>query len=364
VALAACGGRGRGPVPPPEDPDPGRQSNLAAILLRELEAEVLEGYATPTFDAAVPGTAVSARVGAVQLGVRPEDVYAAPLRPVERWPLPVLIDGVRRDRVFSKRLDLRLAADLSAAWVVDELSYRVPGCTARDGTTRTAVIPLRFTALYVRDGERWVEVLEHVSYPRRVAELVEAAGPRPVGKAVRAGRDLRPEAREPEQVVRRALAPELSDADRRLLFAADPGAVALWAGPEQELRGGVVLRGATLAQAFDAASVKVRQLRVGMSPDPAGGVGGGAVAWAAATLEVAARRVRGEAVETVPLRLRGTFVLERRLVDGERRWQIVQSHVSAPIDARALLTEALGASAVAGDTWPWEHGCEGFAPTP
>src|SRR3569833_4606091 len=40
----------------------------------------------------------------------------------------------------------------------DEVSWRITQCG------RTAVIPLRITALYAHDGDRWVEVVEHLAF--------------------------------------------------------------------------------------------------------------------------------------------------------------------------------------------------------
>lgn len=372
AVLAGCPPERRAAGPEvPGDPYPGREQSLRGVLVRELEVEVLEGYDLPSFDTVVPPTAVSSRVGGVHVGVGPDDVsYPDVGTPasVDRWPLlPADELGGRLDEVESKRLELHLARDLSAAWVVDEVSYRVPGCVARDGGYKTIVIPLRMTALFVRDGERWVPVLEHLSYPQRIATLVDEAG-KPRGKRLRNGRDPRPEVDAPLAAVRRAVDPALPPAERARLFASGEDALALWPDPQQELRAGAVLGGASLATAFDAAAIEVERWRVGMSPDPTGGVGPGSVAWVAATLRVDARRARGDDVEVVPLRLRGTFVLERRAVDGGEQWQIVQSHVSAPLDDRELLETVLGPSAILGDAPPWRRPCEGSwlrpAPTP
>jgi hypothetical protein len=171
AALSAgCPGGGRsGGAEPPSDPYPGREQSLSGILLRELEVEVLEGLDLPTFETTVPATAVSSRVGAVHIGVGPDDVTTPrPGSPgqVDRWPLlPVDELGARLDEAESKRLEMHLARDLTSAWTVDEVSYRIPGCLGRDGMYKLVVVPLRMTTLYVRDGERWVAVLEHLSYP-------------------------------------------------------------------------------------------------------------------------------------------------------------------------------------------------------
>lgn len=364
AALSAgCpGGRRGGAAEPPGDPYPGREQSLSGILLRELEVEVLEGLDLPTFETAVPATAVSSRVGALHIGVGPDDVFSP--RPggpgqIDRWPLLPLDElGARLDLAESKRLEMHLARDLTTAWTVDEVSYRIPGCVGRDGAYKLVVVPLRMTSLYVRDGERWVAVLEHLSYPQRVAELVDRAD-KLRGKKIFNGRDPRPEVEDPLEVLRRAIDPALSPEDRALVFAAGPDALALWPDPEQELRRGAVLSGASLGQMFDAATIKLESWRIGMSPDPTGGVGGGSVAWMAGTLRIDARRTLGDDVEIVPMRVRATFVLEQREVGGAVRWQIVQSHVSAPVDDQELMEMVMGASAVDGDTAPWQRPCEG-----
>src|SRR5688572_24298410 len=122
--CAGCpGDRRGGAAEPPNDPYPGREQSLSGILLRELEVEVLEGLDLPTFETAVPPTAVSSRVGAVHIGVGPDDVTSP--RPggsgqVDRWPLLPLDEvGGRLDVAESKRLEMHLARDLTAAWTVD-----------------------------------------------------------------------------------------------------------------------------------------------------------------------------------------------------------------------------------------------------
>jgi hypothetical protein len=364
AVLALCAGcprRGGGnKVEPPSDPYPGREQSLRGLLLRDLEIEVLDGYDLPTFETAVPATAVSSRVGAVHIGVGPDDLTAGTLTSVDRWPLlPVDELGERLDVAESKRLEMHLAADFSAAWTFDEISYRIPGCLGRDGAYKQVVIPLRMTQLYVRDGERWVPVLEHVSYPQRTAALVDGArGLR--GKKMRNGRDPRPQVNEPLQLAVHAVEPAFTPEQRAEAFSSAEDALALWPDPNDELRRTAVVHGASLAAVFDATKVTVESWRVGMSPDTTGGVGGGTVAWVATTLRLDGRRAAGDTTEPAPLRLRATFILELR--DGH--WQIVQSHVSAPIDDDALLRSVLG-SAAGGETPAWQRPCDGAwtAPT-
>jgi hypothetical protein len=362
IASAGCPGKRSGPVTPPSDPYPGREQRLQSILLRELEVEVLEGYELTSFETTLPETAVDGGVGGVHLGVGPDDLGFGGRGTAERWPLAPLDElGTRLDRADTKRLELHLAHDLSAAWVLDEVSYRIPGCLARDGTHKTVLVPLRMTAVYVRDGERWVPVAEHLSYPQPVGELIEQAGTLR-GRKLRNARDPRGAINDVMAMLRRALSPALPEPERARLFASGEDAVAIWPDPEQELRRGAVVGGASLARLFDAIAIDLESWRVGMSPDPTGGNGPGSVVWVAATLRVDAQRARDDAVQTVPLRLRGTFVLEWRRPlgepDGAPRWQIVQSHVSAPIDDRTLLRRILGDSAVEGAP-PWQRPCEG-----
>lgn len=366
VLLAACPrGDAAGPPELPGDPYPGREQSLRGLLLRELEVEVVEGYTIPTFDLAVPGTAVSSRVGAVHVGVGPAELAAGIKGSVDRWPLlPLDLDGAPLDEAQSKRLEMHLSEDLTAAWVFDEVSYRFPGCvvTGRDGaldTYKIATVPLRLTAVFVRDGERWVQVLEHLSYPQRVADLIAGASEfKPPGPALRNGLDPRAKPMTvPKELVQRAIAVDLGAEERTRIFASDRDALAIWPDPEHELRGGSVVSSVSLAEAFDATKTELKSYRMGMSPDPTGGVGGGSVAWAAITFELTARRVTDEGdVIPVKLDLRASYVMERREVDGTPTWQLVQSHVSSPVSAPALIGTF---APVGGGRPPWQRECEG-----
>jgi len=80
-------------------------------------------------------------------------------RASSRWPLR--LDGDTASEVRSKKLDIHLSVDpVTAAWMSDDVSWRITVCG------RTAVIPLRITALYAHDGDRWVQVFEHLSLAR------------------------------------------------------------------------------------------------------------------------------------------------------------------------------------------------------
>ncbi len=173
VALAGCPS-----TPPPQAARPTDLGSNATDtdldrrqrLVSELQDDILASYDrddAPDTDTAL----VDPRVGPARFGVGPGDILYGDdvkLRASSRWPLFVLPGTPTTVR--SKRLDIHLAADksVSAAWMSDEISWRISFCG------RTAAIPLRMTALYAHDGDRWVQVFEHLSYgdvPVPTAEL-------------------------------------------------------------------------------------------------------------------------------------------------------------------------------------------------
>jgi hypothetical protein len=112
---------------------------------------------------------VRADIGGARIGFAADDVVVgdALARPHSLWrrDQPTTTRGTRlfvdtASELRSKDLRITLAVDRSAAWVSDELSWRLPACG------RTAVVPLRSTALYAHDGDRWILVFQHVSFAR------------------------------------------------------------------------------------------------------------------------------------------------------------------------------------------------------
>ncbi|HEY1815770.1 MAG TPA: hypothetical protein VGG74_25650 [Kofleriaceae bacterium] len=172
IVVAACGG------PPSTAPKPSADLATADTdaqrrqrLLAELEDDIRASYdrdEEPDTDT----QRIDPRVGPARIGVGPSDVlYGDEIKqhPMVRWPLELAAGTPTMVR--SKHLDVHLSSDrgVSAAWMADELSWRVTLCG------RTAVIPLRITALYAHDGDRWVEVFEHLSFgdvPHATPELV------------------------------------------------------------------------------------------------------------------------------------------------------------------------------------------------
>jgi hypothetical protein len=238
-----------------------------------------------------------------------------------RWPLG---NGWAR----SKMLELHMNEDASVAWAFDEVSWRLQVCG------RSAVVPLRFTSIYLRDGERWVPVVEHVSYAQPVSQLVE----RGMAGAPLEGHMAPPEVGVPiEIVVERVLGARSDGDDRASLFATGADPLVLWPDPAQELRGAALASGPSLGASFDASRVQIEGYRIGV----AGGAGGSAAdtAWWAGTIKLTARHVgAGDTEGSADVRLRATLVLIRK---GEQ-WQVAQAHVSAPIRDQDLATELFG----------------------
>jgi hypothetical protein len=324
--VAACTRpRGRDTVPL-ADPILGGDRPPAEVLTRELQDEILDGYTRddpPDTDTGM----LSGAIGGARIGVGPGDLlFGAELgRAPSRWPL--FVD--RRDvtSVRSKRLEVHLAADLSAAWMFDELSWRVSACG------RVAVIPLRMTALYAHDGDRWVPVFEHLSY----GHLAVAPGGTLRGVTVTPA----VASREVADALSRTLAPVLAGTTgpaQRLTIATGPEATLVgpdlgdeWHGPD--------LLDARLLRGLDGAPLPLRgeERRVGTIGRS---VGRATVAYWVGNLVVERPAAAGQPAGHA--RLRGAFAFELR--DGA--WAIVNGHVSAPIDDEALAREIFGSALI------------------
>ncbi len=336
VALAAC----RPPAAPvPIGPDLGAKTAESELdrrqrLLGELQDDILSSYdrdEPPDTDTSL----IDPKVGPARFGVGPGDILVGDdvkLRASSRWPL--FLEPGTRTSVRSKKLDIHLSADrkVTAAWMSDELSWRITQCD------RTAVIPLRITALYAHDGDRWVEVVEHLSFGD-----VPVATPELYGLQVKSAvvdRDLADE-------LSRTLAPLLYHQTSRIprvvsldpkhlaeddirqpaptfLLAPDPDGE--WHGTDDisraQLIDGVLdpddRRISTVGPSVEDSTIAYWVGNfIGTLPDRPGIKGG---------------RVR----------LRGTFVFEKR--DGT--WLVVQGHVSKPIDDIDLAQRVFGTALV------------------
>lgn len=303
AAVVGCAGTsGRnGPTPPADTEDIGPTTNRQS-LAAELEADVLMGYVRDA-PLELELATIDPRVGGARIGVGPGDVFVGGKAGVaiSRWPL--VTDAQAPATAASLNLRVQLARDLSAAWVTDEISWRLSVCG------KVAVIPLRLTALYARDGDRWAPVVEHLSYGRGLGSDERAGFGLTIDPAAAADRA-------PEKLVagfmsaKRPVELPLSD---QATFVPPEG--------RAPLSGDEILR-----VPWTSADAKIESARfgyVGADPRRAG------VAYWVGTLSVP----HGKQV----VRTRATFVLER--IKGG--WALASGHVSLPDDDAALAARFL-----------------------
>ena len=334
VLAFACGGTPKKPPPRPESNFGGAESPelKRKRWVAELSDEILSSYDRDDLPD-IETTMIPPQVGPARIGVGPGDVlFGDDVRKLasSRWPL-YLGSSVETD-VRSKDLDVHLAhdRDVSAAWMSDEVSWRITICG------HIAVFPLRMTALYAHDGDRWVEVFEHLSWARVPVAYEEGLR----GAAMVAPHE--------NPIVDRKLADELSRVLSSLLSRQparvtsvvsldpthkaedNPSAPAptllLAPDPEGEWHGDQEVEHMQLV----AGTLRAEDRRIGtVGPDVEG-----------STIAYWIGNFVAELRNGTKVRLRGTFVFEKR--DG--RWIIVQGHLSEPIDDFALATEVLGSS--------------------
>jgi hypothetical protein len=349
LLLAGCTGGAQRPSGAPAVPETAVEdaATRLAHLQNQLRDDILSSYERDEPPEIESGM-IAPRIGTARIGAGPGDVYLAGdlARAPSRWPLDV--DRSIRTDVRSKRLDIHIAADETAAWTADEVSWRIEVCN------RIAVIPLRITALYAHDGDRWVPVFEHLSFGQRPAPPTAVDGPLP--KAIKtevASGDLRDEL---SGILGRGLFRTPRDPQ---VAALDTSALVLGPGVEDEWRAAQVLQAQLPAG-------RLEERRVGfVGRDPA-----------AATIAywignyIADLPARGE-VPAGKVRMRVTHVFEKRrplapgaarersapVVDScapdpddndksaDCRWQLVQSHMSRPISDDELTAVVFGKAA-------------------
>jgi ketosteroid isomerase-like protein len=334
LALTGCPGSSTKPTGPS---DPGiivsdSEYERRQRLIAELQDEILNSYERDELPE-IDTTMIPAATGPARIGVGPGDVYfGEQVRQLasSRWPLQLAPNTPTVVR--SKRLRIHLSSDsqVTAAWVSDEVSWRIILCG------RTAVVPLRMTALYAHDGDRWVQVLEHLSFGRMPQ-------PTPNGE-VRGSLMVNPDedCRRPERcpVVDRALSDELSRTLSALLSAQStrvqptvasakttddplrPSATFLlgpdpdgeWDGtsPVETIRlidGKIVIEG----------DRRIGTVSMGRSDKAT-------IAYWVGNITADLEHHPGSPSSKV--RLRATFVFEKR----NDKWIVVQGHISQPID--------------------------------
>jgi hypothetical protein len=314
----------------PDDPPEKKKADATRALVDDLRATIFDSYRAlgeDYEDAYLEGLVHDQRL--IVFDVKPEDVVVGfeqrACRVRRQFP-------DERLEVVSKDLEVHISTDGTAAWIHDDLSYRV------GRGARRATIPLRATALYLRKDNRWQKILEHVSYaiPDDEALADAAAGHAPVPAELKG--DIARGAEEAARIVSSLIADR--DDTRVRHVSTDEDALVLGSDPERELRGKAVAEFATVRALYGYDYVvKAEGLRVDIAPS-------GTVAWGAANLVVVGTR----SGKPLTLRARATWVLEQR--DGAFR--AVQTHVSIPISLEKLSLAAFGETVTrAGPTPTW-----------
>jgi hypothetical protein len=330
LLIAGCAG-GSGKAAPSTEPqataeDPA--THLAHVLI-ELQDDILASYERdepPELDSSM----IVPRIGTARIGAGPGDVYIAGdlARAPSRWPLDV--DHAMQTAVRSKNLSIQVAVDQTAAWMSDELSWRIQACG------RTAVIPLRITALYAHDGDRWIPVFEHLSFGWTPTPL---DGPQP--KAIKT------------EVVSGDLRDELSGVLGRGLFRAphdpqvvaqDPGAMVLGPDAADEWHGAAVL-----SAKLPAGKLEDRRVgTVGRTPAEATVAYwiGNYIADIPARTVFGAGKVRMRVTHVFEKRRTGSGARARACSGDDCRWMLVQSHMSQPISDDDLTQRVFGTALI------------------
>jgi hypothetical protein len=335
LALAACPQGGSKPSQPNE---PGVSINDSALvrrqrLISELQDEILTSYERdelPETDTSM----IPRATGPARIGVGPGDVYFGDqVRRLAstRWPL-LLTQGTPT-AVRSKHLQIHLSNDtnVTAAWMSDELSWRITLCN------RTAVIPLRITALYAHDGDRWVQVFEHLSFGRMPQPTFDGS--------LRGSMMVAPEedCHRPEfcPVVDRGLSDELSRQLSALLSAQSTRVALTVAGGTRDSDptrpAPTFLLGPDPDGEWDGATSTVETIRlidgkiVIEGDRRIGTIGIGRFDKAPIAYwvgNITADLTHHPGTPASKVRLRATFVFEKR----KDQWLVVQGHISQPID--------------------------------
>jgi len=359
VLLAGCPAPATKPQEPLKDTITVGEGDPRTQMVAQIQDDVLEAYERDD-PPELRTDLVDSKIGGARIGVAPTDVFVGDELPKagSRWPLAVDRDTTE---ARSKRLEIHLAQDISAAWTSDEVSWRIKMCG------RTAVIPLRITALYAHDGDRWVPVVEHVSYARAPVQTREGGL---VGTGVKSA------------VVSRDIADDLSGALNPVLSGAirDPNVLsaspdALLLGPDvaAEWHGPATIDARLVELAKDGKLAR-EDRRIGTIGRTAGTA---TIAYWVGNLvaDVPAR----PGLRAGKVRLRGTFVFEKRKITTNTlgppdaqgrvkvtgtasfdRWVLVQGHVSAPISDQDLATIVFGTSLIALD--PLRVTCDDGSP--
>lgn len=333
-AACACGSK-RAPAPTTDSTRPQAYATRPS-LERDLEAAVLEGYSHLTLGNFEPyADNIAEGLDLTFIGTGSRDVIFGPDQGgswIDHRPFGRADDL----RLYSKNLRLAISEDEQVGWISDEISYRVPHrFRIANGVEieRIASIPIRSTALYLREVDRYVLVMEHLSYPLPERDIVDMAR----GKRLRVPAGI-PAAPVDETASANILASMqlfhgLREGDPLdSLSARVPVSVFFPTpiGEVHDVRQQGVPRLQTLLRSIGGdARLVFKKPRIAIE---------GTVAWVATNLEL----VSQAGADTTTVRLRGTYLLEQ-LPGGP--WRIVQVHISAPLEQRQIDERVFGAPA-------------------
>jgi hypothetical protein len=236
-----------------------------------------------------------------------------------------------------KALDVHLYTDESIGWITDEVSYRVP----HEG--REAAIPLRMSAVMMRDIDRWVLVMEHTSYGLPVKAIMDLARKGELAASTGFGdyHDDRNRAR----VFRRELRTFLNSdavARKRYLETMErtrpvpaEAYFLLLPGRRREYHGARMFEAPSLASLFGpGAVVSIDGYRLSAAANKR-------VAWMVTRLSV--KVDDPVSARALTIGLRGTFLF----AFGNLRWHLVQAHISVPVTEAQISRRLFGGEDVA-----------------
>lgn len=319
LATVGCGSKTAAPTLARESSEDTPDLGLDE-LRKSLESTVLENYDQLTYgniEAFVDGVVTDRDVQMV--GVTPKDIVVGKNSKQLREDRRLFRD--RNLRILSKNLDVHLSRDGSVGWVYDEASYRV------DFEGREASIPIRSTAVYVRDVDRWVVAAEHLSYGVPVSDVLLLAAQGELQSVPRIKTDYGG-SRERAAPLIGLVGTFINVGGAEVQSEANDRTLILLPGPEQEFHNQVA---PALARQFGREStVALREFRIEVAESKR-------VAWMLASLAIRTE-YNGDSLE-VPLR--ASFVFER---EARKQWGIVQAHISAPVMESQLSERAFGAT--------------------
>jgi len=317
LVLASCGSKTRKSAVLPASSE--EQADFGLEELRKnLESTVLENYDqlnNGNVEALMDGVAIDRKLQIV--GVTPSDII------VGKSPAALGEDRrLYRERdvqILSKNLDVHLSRDGSVGWVYDEISLRV-GFEGRE-----ASIPIRSTAVYVRDVDRWVLAAEHLSYGFPVTDVFRLAAQGKLAKVPRLKIDYGgPRERAAPLIGLAGVFVNRGDLGTPATNRSDT--LVLLPGPELEFHNAIAPALSTLFG--PGTTVAVREFRIEVAETKR-------VAWMLASLTIQAK-FNGDPT-SIPLR--ASFVFERGKEDG---WGIVQAHLSVGLEQEQLSAHVFG----------------------